>query len=349
MQTITFDESLLDGHFVVDVRTPLEYAEDHIPGAVNVPLLNNEERVEIGTLYKQAGPREARLRGLELTSPRFPAMVGEINGLAGGRPILVYCWRGGLRSKTVAVILDLTGHDALQLEGGYKSYRNHVVTYFENFAPTGPLVVVHGLTGIGKTTFIHCLSDEKCTVIDLEGLAKHRGSAFGGLGLDQQPGQKLFESMLWNELRKGKRGLPVVLEGESRRIGMLSLPGNMYDVMTASAKVWCEASIETRVRRLIEEYGRPEFRDGMAEALERIRKRLGGPKYDEISGYLENWEMEPFMSVLLTGYYDRVYYKTKAWTEDFTVSLEDYGEARLQFEQYLETLTSGTGRVTGNG
>ncbi len=338
MQTITFDESLLDGHLIVDVRTPLEYAEDHIPGAVNIPLLSNEERVEIGILYKQAGPHAARLRGLELTSPRFPAMVGEIDACAGGRPILVYCWRGGLRSKTVAVILDLTGYKALQLEGGYKSYRNHVVSYFENFTPPGRLVVVHGLTGIGKTTFIHSLSGEKSTVIDLEGLARHRGSAFGGLGLNSQPGQKHFESMLWNELRKGKRGMPVVVEGESRRIGMLSLPGNMYDVMAVSAKVWCEASIETRVKRLIEEYGRPEYRDGMAEALQRIRKRLGGAKYEEISGYLENWDMEPFMAALLTGYYDRVYYKTKAWTEDFTVSLENYGEARIKFEQYLEML-----------
>ncbi len=338
MQTIAFDESLLDGHAIVDVRTPLEYAEDHIPGAVNVPLLSNEERVEIGILYKQVGPHAARLRGLELTSPRFPAIIGEIDACAGGRPILVYCWRGGLRSRTVAVILDLTGYSALQLEGGYKSYRNHVVSYFENFTPPGPLVVVHGLTGIGKTAFIHCLAGERCTVIDLEGLARHRGSAFGGLGQGSQPSQKHFESMLWNELRKGKRGMPVVLEGESRRIGMLSLPGNMYDVMAGSIKVWCEASIETRVKRLIEEYGRPEYRDGMAVALQRIRKRLGGPKYEEISGYLENWEMEPFMAALLTGYYDRVYYKTKAWTEDFTVSLENYGEARTKFEQYLNTL-----------
>jgi tRNA 2-selenouridine synthase len=255
MQAVPFDESLLDSHLVVDVRTPLEYAEDHLPGAINVPLLSNEERVEIGIIYKQAGPHAARQRGLELTSPRFPAMVGEIDSHAGGRPILVYCWRGGLRSRTVAVILDLTGYKALQLEGGYKSYRQQVVSYFEHFTPPCPLVVIHGLTGVGKTTFIHGLCRERCAVIDLEGLANHRGSAFGALGLDRPPGQKRFESLLWDEFRKAKRGKPVILEGESRRIGRLSLPGNMYDVMAGSAKVWCDASIGTRVARLIEEYG----------------------------------------------------------------------------------------------
>jgi tRNA 2-selenouridine synthase len=336
MQTVPFDESLLDSHTLVDVRTPLEYAEDHIPGAVNVPLLTNEERVEIGILYKQTGPLAARKRGLELTSPRFPAMVREIDLHAGGRPILVYCWRGGLRSKTVAVILDLTGYKALQLEGGYKTYRNHVVTYFEKFTPPGPLVVIHGLTGVGKTTFIHGLSREKYSVIDLEGLARHRGSAFGALGLDRPPGQKQFESMLWDEFRKGKSGRPVILEGESRRIGMLSLPGNMYDVMAESIKVWCDASIETRVARLIKEYGKQEYREGMAEALLRIRKKLGLSKYNEISGYLENWEMELFMAALLATYYDRVYYKSKDWMEEFAVSLENYGEARGNLEEFLD-------------
>ncbi len=338
MQTVSFDESLLDSHLVVDVRTPLEYAEDHIPGAVNVPLLTNEERVEIGILYKQTGPHAARQRGLELTSPRFPAIVRKIDQHAGGRPILAYCWRGGLRSRTVAVILELTGYKALQLEGGYKTYRNHVVAYFEKFTSPGPLVVIHGLTGVGKTTFIHDLSDDKCTVIDLEGLARHRGSAFGALGLDRQPGQKRFESILWDEFRKVKCGKPVILEGESRRIGMLSLPGNLYDVMAGSIKVWCKASIETRVARLIEEYGKPEYRSGMAEALLRIRKKLGVQQYNEISGYLENWEMELFMEALLTNYYDRVYYKSKDWTEEFAVSLENYEEARGNLEMFLNEL-----------
>ena len=135
---LPFHQSLLDTHLLVDVRTPLEYAEDHLPGAINVPLLTNEERVEIGTLYKQTGPHEARMRGLELTAHRFPAMVAEIAAAAAGRPILVYCWRGGLRSKTVVAILELTGFVAVQLQGGYKAFRNHVTSSFEPFRPPVP-------------------------------------------------------------------------------------------------------------------------------------------------------------------------------------------------------------------
>lgn len=338
MHTVSFNKSLLDTHVLVDVRTPLEFAEDHIPGAVNVPLLSNEERVEIGILYKQSGPHAARQRGLELTAPRFPRIVADIESNACGRPVIVYCWRGGLRSKTVTAILDLTGHKAEQLTGGYKAYRNHVVSYFENFVPPGPLVVIHGLTGVGKTRFLQALNSSKYNVIDLEGLACHRGSAFGGLGLDQSLSQKWFESMLWDSLRGGPEGMPVIVEGESRRIGRISLPGNMYEVMTGAIKVWCEASLETRVLRLIEEYGRPEYRDGMAQALSRICRKLGGIKYDEISGYLENWELKPFMAELLGSYYDRVYYKTKEWSDDLTVSLEDYDAAAGQLDEFLGNL-----------
>ncbi|HET6420286.1 MAG TPA: tRNA 2-selenouridine(34) synthase MnmH [Geobacteraceae bacterium] len=336
MHTASFNKSFLDTHLIVDVRTPLEFHEDHIPGAINVPLLGNEERIEIGILYKNTGPHEARRRGLELTAPRFPRIVEEIALKACGRPVLVYCWRGGLRSKTVATILDLVGYRSLQLHGGYKSYRNQVVSYFENFTPPGPVVVLHGLTGVGKTSFLETLRGENYTVIDLEALACHRGSAFGALGLDQTISQKRFESILWHALQKSPEDKPVILEGESRRIGRISLPGNMYEVMNRGIRIWCEASIETRVSRLIEEYGRPEYKIDMAAALSRISRKLGGLKYREISDCLENWELEPFMAGLLNCYYDRVYYKTKEWNADLTLSLEDLSAAAVQLDNFLE-------------
>jgi len=333
--TAVFTETLLATHLVVDVRTPLEYEEDHIPGAINVPLLSNEERVEIGTLYKQTGPHQARTRGLELTAHRFPAMVAAIAEAAAGRPLLVYCWRGGLRSKTVVAILDLTGFTAVQLHGGYKAYRQHVAAYFEPFRPPGPLVVVHGMTGIGKTTFLLGLKSEQCTVIDLEGLACHRGSAFGELGLSQDLSQKRFETLLWDAFRQAPPGLPIIVEGESRRIGKVSLPGNVYEVMAESVKVWCDAQLQTRVNRLIAEYGLPEYREGMAEALLKIRKRLGGEKHAEIAGYLERWELEPFMTELVVNYYDKVYYKTREWREDIAISLEDYAAAEEELDRFI--------------
>jgi tRNA 2-selenouridine synthase len=335
-----FCETLLDTHRIVDVRTPLEYEEDHIPGAVNVPLLSNEERVEIGIIHKINGPQAARVRGLELTASRFPRMVEEIASTTAGRPLLVYCWRGGLRSRTVTAILDLTGFPASQLQGGYKAYRAHVSTFFDTFRPRGPLVVLHGLTGVGKTDFLHRLDTQRYTVIDLEGLARHRGSAFGELGLTQDLSQKRFDSLLWDALRTSPDGRPIVVEGESRRIGRISLPGVFYDIMGAGTKIWCEASLETRVDRLIVEYGRPEYRKGMAAALQRIRKKLGGEKCDEILEYLERWDLRPFMSELLTSYYDRVYYKTRNWREDRVISLEDFDAAVRDLEGFLSQRTS---------
>lgn len=336
MTVVPFTPDLIDSHLLVDVRTPLEFAEDHILGAINVPLLSNEERVEIGTLYKQTGPHPARVRGLEITAPKLPAIVAEIAVAAAGRPILVCCWRGGLRSRTVASVLELTGYPAVQLAGGYKSYRNHIVGYFEQFQPPGPLVVLHGLTGIGKTTFLYLLQENgPWTVIDLEGLAGHRGSAFGMLGLEQNLTQKHFESLLWDAFRRIPPGMPIVLEGESRRIGRIALPGVMYETMRDGVKIWCEATLETRVRRLLEDYGREEYREEIISSLGRIRKKLGGEKYVELSGYLDRWELEPFVRELCVSYYDRNYYKFRDWTEDAIISLEDYTEAATALREHL--------------
>ena len=327
-EIVTFHPDLLDSHCLIDARTPLEFAEDHLPGALNVPLLTNEERVEIGTLYKQQGAHLARIRGLELTAGRFPQIVAEIATAASGRPILVYCWRGGLRSKTIASILDLTGFPVKQLLGGYKAFRNQVSASFDNFIPNAPLVVLHGMTGIGKTTLLGLLAERGESIVDLEGIACHRGSAFGSLGLSQEHlTQKRFETLLWDSFRKLPAGKFIYLEGESRRIGQMTLPGNLYDVMGGSIKVWCTASLETRVRRLTAEYGLKKYEKGLTDALDRIKKRLGGDKYAEIAGYLQRWEMEPFMTELIVSYYDKLYYKVREWREDLVLSLEDFDTA----------------------
>jgi len=336
-ETVTFHTDLLESHCIIDARTPLEFSEDHIPGAHNVPLLTNEERVEIGTLYKQQGPHVARIRGMELTAPRFPAIMHEIADLAAGRPILVYCWRGGLRSRTIATVMKLTGFPVQQLIGGYKAFRAVVSEAFDNFTPPGPLVVLHGMTGIGKTTLLDKLAARGESTVDLEALARHRGSAFGSLGLSQDElTQKHFETLVWDAFRRLPPGRPVYVEGESRRIGRMTLPGNLYDVMHESCKVWCTASLETRVARLTAEYGLREYADGLGDALLRIKKKLGGDKYAEIAGYLERWEMEPFMTELIVSYYDRMYYKVREWKEEMTLSLEDFDAAAEELAQAVK-------------
>jgi tRNA 2-selenouridine synthase len=336
-EKITFTPALLESHCVVDVRTPLEFAEDHLPGAINVPILNNEERVEVGTIHQQVGPQQARQRGLELTCGRFGAMVAEIVEQAGGRPALVYCWRGGLRSLSMAILLEMTGYPVVQLQGGYKAFRGHVINFFEDFRPTAPLIVIHGMTGIGKTTFINGLDRQQWTTIDLEGLACHRGSAFGEVGLHQALSQKRFETLLWDRFRRASSARPIVLEGESPRIGRISLPGNLYEIMAASCKVWCHALLNTRVQRLAAEYAREEYREPMAEALERIRKKLGGLRYAELAGLLGAWDIEGLGRGLIEHYYDKLYYKNRPWTPDVEIDLEDFNNAERLLSRFWDS------------
>jgi tRNA 2-selenouridine synthase len=333
-ESISFSTELLDNYCIVDVRTPLEFEEDHLPGAINVPILNNEERVEIGTIHKEIGPKQARMRGLELTCGRFALMVQEIIAKAEGKPVLVYCWRGGLRSRSMAILLEAVAYPAIQLKGGYKAYRAIINAYFDDFKPPAPLLVMHGMTGIGKTTFINGLDQKNWTSIDLEGLACHRGSAFGAIGLDQKLSQKRFDTLLWDQLRRAPADRPIVLEGESPRIGKIALPGNMYAVMAAGNRVWCTASLETRVQRLTEEYAFPELRDAMADSLLRIKKKLGGPMYAELSNMLENWDIPGLIRGLIEHYYDKLYYKNRHWEPVVSLSLECYKTAEQQLNAF---------------
>jgi tRNA 2-selenouridine synthase len=336
-EKITFTPELIDTHCLVDVRTPLEFEEDHIPGAHNVPLLTNEERVEVGTIYKQIGPIEARRRGLELTCSRYYGMVDQITSLSADRPIVVYCWRGGLRSLSVATLIEMCGTAARQLAGGYKSYRNHVIDYFERCDFLAPLIVMHGMTGTGKTDFINGLDPVQWATIDLEGIACHRGSAFGALGLEQDFTQKHFETVLWDAFRRLPIDRPIVLEGESQRIGRYSLPERLYQKMAESCKVWCHADLETRIERLTAEYARPEYKVEMLEALERIRKKLGGTRYAELKSMIEGWDVEGVARCLIEGYYDRVYYKHRPWTPDLELELEDFGQAQAELGKFWGT------------
>ena len=325
--TIPFNPALLDTHCIVDARTPLEFAEDHLPGAINIPILTNAERVEIGTLYKQQGPQIARIRGLELTCHRFPAIVATVAEAAAGRPILVYCWRGGLRSESIAMLLEMTGYPVVKLAGGYRSFRTLVSSFFESVSLPVQLVVLHGMTGSGKTEFLQQLPQERYTTIDLEGLARHRGSAFGSLGLGEQPPQKRFETLLWDAFRKAPADRPIVVEGESKRIGRVTLPGDLYEVMAASTKIWCTVSVATRVKRLSAEYAREEYRQPMAVALERIQKKLGRTQYSELQHKLAAWDVPGIAQDLIEQYYDKLYYRVRKWEPEGTISLEEYTEA----------------------
>lgn len=339
-EKIQFTPYLMDTHCLIDVRTPLEYFEDHIPGAHNVPLLSNEERVEIGTIYKQQGAVEARRRGLQLTCSRFYQIVEKISAIAGARPILVYCWRGGLRSLSVATLLKFSGIAAKQLTGGYKAYRNHVVDYFNSCKFPSPFIVLHGMTGTGKTTFINGLDCSNWYIVDLEQIASHRGSVFGAMGLDQNYSQKRFETLLWDAFRKAPPHIPIVLEGESQRIGKFSLPGALYETMGNSCKIWCHAKIETRIERLALEYGRIEFREEMQNSLKRIGKKIEPARYIRLSKMIENWDVPEIARGLIEGYYDKMYYKNRSWTPNLELNLEDFIKAEQELKIFWDSYKS---------
>ena len=240
---------------VIDARTPAEYAEDHIPGAISAPVLGDAERAEVGTLYKQVSPFEAKKVGASLVSRNVSRHIEELfkDKDRSWRP-LVYCWRGGKRSGAMAHILREVGWDAHTLEGGYKAYRRWVVQQLQQIPEQLKFEIIHGPTGSGKSRFLAALRESGAQVLDLEALAAHRGSVLGGLPNRPQPSQKMFESMVLKEIRSLDRQKPVFVEAESKKIGEIQVPEALMQRMRASPCLALEASLETRVALLLEEY-----------------------------------------------------------------------------------------------
>lgn len=240
---------------IIDCRSPAEFAEDHIPGAICAPVLDDAERAQVGTMYKQLSPFEAKKLGASLVAKNVARHVQTLfaGKPAGWRP-LVYCWRGGKRSGAMAHILREIGWDAQTLEGGYRSYRRWVVAQLESLPENVDFRVIHGPTGSGKSRLLAALRDTGAQVLDLEELAAHRGSVLGNLPGRPQPTQKWFESRLLAALCALDPARPVFVEGESKKIGQLQVPEALIARMRASACVRLEAPLEVRVSLLLEEY-----------------------------------------------------------------------------------------------
>ena len=300
------------GALLVDARSPAEYAEATIPGALNVPILDDAERAEIGTLYKQAGKQAARRRGVELVAPKIPALLEQVAAArpAGSPPAVVFCWRGGMRSRALTQFLELAGIPARQLAGGHKAFRGLVREFFEHGA-WGRLIVLRGLTGVGKTGLLHALAADGYPVIDLEGLANHRGSAFGHLGLPAQPTQRQFEALLWEALRQVPAGSYALAEGESRHIGRLALPLRVYQALQTETSVWVEAPLAVRVRNILADYpARDGLRAEFAGPIQALKGRLGRQAVEELLALLNQGAWEELVRELMVRYYDPLYRHT---------------------------------------
>jgi tRNA 2-selenouridine synthase len=240
---------------IIDVRSPAEYAEDHIPGAISAPVLDDAERAQVGTLYKQVSAFEAKKLGAALLSKNVASHIKTLfQGKDASWHPLVYCWRGGKRSGAMAHILREIGWNADTLEGGYKAYRRWVVQQLETLPEKFAFHVIHGPTGSGKSRLLAALRRAGAQALDLEELAAHRGSVLGNLPGRPQPSQKMFESMLLQELSNLRAERPVFVEGESKKIGELQVPEALMSRMRASPCVVLETSLEVRVDLLLDEY-----------------------------------------------------------------------------------------------
>jgi len=288
----------------IDVRSPSEFAEGTIPGSLNFPLFNDAERAEIGTLYKQESRQAAMDRGLEIVSAKLPELVRSIAQVDGRKA--VFCWRGGMRSKTTATLLSLMGIEALRLTGGIREYRRWVVDTLEHFQLKPRMIVLNGHTGTGKTDILLELKKHGYPVLDLEGMAGHRGSIFGQIGLIAR-NQKQFDVALVHELQALNEQPYIIIEGESRRIGKVVLPQFLMDKKQNGIHLLLEMAMEERVRSILEEYRPWEHREEIHEAFRRIKSRIHTPVAKEIETCLLEDNFARAVELLLIYYYDPRY------------------------------------------
>lgn len=286
---------------IIDVRSPLEYEKGHIPGAFNIPLLSNKEREVVGTLYKSKGQDKAFMKALEYTGPKMSEFVKAANKYQKDKKLLIYCWRGGKRSSSMAWLFNTSGIETKILEGGYKSYRNYIHNLF---SIPEKILVLGGYTGSGKTEILKELNI-KYQVIDLEGLANHKGSAFGFIGQNPQPTTEQFENNLAIEWMKLNYYKIILIEDESRMIGSVYLPDEIYSKIRTSPILFLDIPKEDRIKRLIVDYA--GFDNSLIKkALDKIIKRIGGQNYNKAISALENNDYYTIANISLV-YYDKAY------------------------------------------
>jgi tRNA 2-selenouridine synthase len=287
---------------LVDVRSPAEYAHAHIPGAVNIPLFDNEERKQVGIRYKQGGKENAVLLGLEYVGPKMADFVKQAKKIARNKKIMVHCWRGGMRSGSMAWLFETSGLEVYVLEGGYKAYRGYIRAQFSKPAT---IFILGGYTGSGKTSVLLEMEKQGEQFLDIEGIAHHKGSVFGPLGQAKQPTNEQFENNLADAWRKFDFSKPIWIEDESRNLGRCGIPDPLFKQMREANVIKMIIPKEERVKRLVREYGAFE-KELLMEQLVKIRERLGGQFTNQAVDALNNGDLATVADLTLQ-YYDKAY------------------------------------------
>ena len=293
---------LRHSHSIVDVRSQGEFAEGHIHKAINIPILNNEERVLVGTDYKHKGQQEAIKTGFRLVGPRLVEIINEAQLVAQDKEILVHCWRGGMRSSNFCQFVGMAGIKSHQLVGGYKAYRQQAL---ESFKRPLQIILLTGCTGSGKSEILRALKSNGEQILDLEDLANHKGSAFGGLLMPQQPSTEQFQNQLFEEILQLDLTKRIWVEDESIAIGKIFLPHDFWVRMSESPLVQVDVNKDIRIQRLVSEYG-PADRDEFLAIMGKVVTKLGGQHYNAAKEKLLQGDMAFTIDILLT-YYDKAY------------------------------------------
>ncbi|OYU44552.1 MAG: tRNA 2-selenouridine(34) synthase MnmH [Burkholderiales bacterium PBB4] len=294
---------------IIDARTEAEFAEDRLPGAVNWPTLTNEERIVVGTMYKQISQFEAKKRGAAMAARNIAAHIDRevIDKPKEWRP-LAYCWRGGKRSGSLALILDQIGFKTTLVEGGYKAFRAAIVADLALQSERLHFRVVCGTTGSGKTRLLHALATEGAQVLDLEGLARHRSSVLGAIPGVAQPTQKRFDMLVWDTLRGFSAERPVFVESESKKVGNVAIPGTLVERMRSSPCINLELPMQERIDLLLEDYDFfVQNREYFCQRLDALTEVRGRAVVDAWKDQVIAGNMRPVVADLLSHHYDPVY------------------------------------------
>ena len=317
---------------LADVRTPAEFAQGHIPGAFNLPLFSNEERVIVGTTYKQAGKEAAILLGFDLTGAKWSGFIRQALAVAPQKKIAVHCWRGGMRSGAMAWALDLYGFEVYLVQGGYKQYRQWALSQFD---VEYPLIVLGGMTGSGKTRILQAFQRLGHQIVDLEDLAQHRGSAYGSMNSLVQPTQEQFENNLAGRLHQLDKQLNIWVEDESSTIGKCMIPRSIWNQMSIAFLLDIQVDAVQRIEALVREYGGLD-KDFLVASTERIRKRLGHDHTKTAITAIQEGRMKDFIREIVT-YYDKVYSR-RAADRILTVTLEEQADHEGNARKILEAV-----------
>lgn len=322
---------------IIDARTPAEFALDHIPGAINCPVLSNEERITIGTLYKQVSPFEAKRLGSAMVAANLARHLRDTfsDKPANWKP-LVYCWRGGLRSGSMVTWLRLVGWDAQQLAGGYKAFRGHVVEQLDALVPQLKLRVLCGPTGSAKTRVLHALQQRGAQVLDLEGMASHKGSLLGGLPGVEQPSQKHFETLLHAQVAQCDLSRPIYIEGESPKIGRVALPLTLVEHMRQAPVIDIHASEAARLAYLLRDYAYlGADADTLAFKLGFLKELQGRERVQRWQQWAMEGELASLFEELMALHYDPQYERSQSkhfsqWPQRWVLESADLTEQGVE-------------------